>query len=226
MKHPTTLAVLLVTALPCGAAAQSLYTTIAAAPTALDDEADAGLREHSFLLVEPPKPRDFAVHDLVTIIIDEVSRSESKQTLDTEKDYTITAAMREFPSLRHLLELQLQNGPTQRTASLDVRGKHEFAGEGETKRSDRFIARIAAKIIDVKPNGTLVLEASKQIVKGREIQTIVLSGICRQEDVTEQNTITSSQLADLRIVQHTEGEVAKAGEKGLIPRVLETIFNF
>lgn len=207
---------------------QSFFTRESDVPRDAHGRSDphASLRAVSLSFVQPPMPREFAVHDLVTIIIDETSRSESQQKLETEKEYDIQAALKQFPSLRHLIQGQFENGDSQRTMRLDLSGGHEFTSEGNARRSDRFIARITAEVIDVKPNGTLVLEARKQIVKDREVQMIVLSGMCRREDVTTNNTITSSQLAGLTVVQSTDGDISRAAKKGLIPRVFETIFNF
>jgi len=87
--------------------------------------------------------------------------------------------------------------------------------EGDAERSDRFIARVTAEIIDVKPNGTLVLEARKSVAFGRESKSIVLSGTCREEDVSDANTVTSSQLANLTVVQEMEGDVDRSSKKGL-----------
>jgi flagellar L-ring protein precursor FlgH len=70
------------------------------------------------------------------------------------------------------------------------------------------------------------VEARKRIDKDGEIQTIILSGVCRREDVTNQNTVLSSQLADLTVTMTTDGQVTKAGRKGVIPRALEAVFNF
>lgn len=188
---------------------------------------NAPLRAMSMLYLEVPEPKLYAVHDVVTILIDETSIAESKQTLETQTDYEIGAAVEAFPDLVKLLELRLEPGDRSNLAELGLEAEREFDGEGTAKRSDRFVARISATVIDVKPNGTLVLEARKTVAsQNGESKTIVLSGVCRQEDITRSNTITSSQLADLTIIQTTEGEVAKAAKKGLIPRVLEAIFNF
>lgn len=213
---------------PC-ARAQTFYEFSADVPTdALGDpDPDAPLRAVSLLYIDVPKPKKFEVHDLVTLIIDETSSAESKQTLDTKKDYDLTGDVTAFPDLLQLLELRLAQGDRSNIASLDVGSKQKFKGEGTAKRSDRFVARITAEIIDVKPNGNLVLEARK-IVEGLdgESKTIVLSGVCRQDDITDANTVNSSQLADLHLSQTTEGEVTKTAKKGFIPRVLEAIFNF
>lgn len=207
---------------------QSLFVQNVDVPVDSKGEPDLGahLRGASLMYIEPPMPPEFEIHDLVTIIVEETTRSEASQTLETEKTYDIGAAMNAFPSMRHLMELQVQNGDSQRTAELDVNFDANYKGDGDYERTDRFVARITATVIDVKPNGTVVLEARKRIDKDGEIQTIVLSGTCRRDDVTIQNTILSSQLAGLTVSMSTEGEVTKAGRKGIIPRALEGLFNF
>ena len=216
-------------ALPAAAPAQSFYEF--AVETPLDDlgepDPSAPLRTMSMLFIDIPKPRKYEVHDLVTLIISETSSAESKQSLDTRKDYELTGELTDFPDLIQLLELRLEEGDRANLASLGVLSEQQFRSKGTAKRSDRFIARITAKIIDVKPNGNLVLEARKTVAsQNGESKTIVLSGICRQEDITDANTINSAQLADLRLIQTTTGEVTKTSEKGFLTRVLETIFNF
>lgn len=212
------------------AMAQSFFNVEHGAPALRSDgrpDAAASLRAHSMLAIELPPPKEFRVHDLVTILIDEVSRAESSQSLETQKDFELEGALEQFPSIRHLLEAQLETGDSNPVVEVGARGEHESTNEGEFRRSDRFTARLTAEIIDVKPNGTIVLEAKKAISNNKgELQSIVLSGVCRQEDISEDNTVSSANIADLRIFQRTEGEVHKGGTKGLIPRVLETIFNF
>lgn len=216
-------------ALPSTALAQSFYDLQVETPVNELGEPDphAPLRAMSMLYIDVPEPRQYEIHDLVTLIIDESSSAESKQTLDTKKDYDLGADVTAFPDLLELLELRLQPGDRSDIASLGVGSNQKFKGEGTAKRSDRFVARITAEIIDVKPNGTLVVEA-KKVVQSQdgESKTIVLSGVCRQEDITDANTINSSQLANLHIAQTTEGEISKTAKKGFIPRVLEAIFNF
>ncbi len=216
-------------ALPGVAVAQSFYDmpTDVALNELGDPDPAAPLRAASMLYIAIPEPRLFEIHDLVTLIIDETSSAESKQTLNTKKDYELGADVAAFPDLLALLELRLQPGERSNIASLDIESNQRMKSQGTAKRSDRFIARITAEIIDVKPNGTLVLEARKTVQsQNGESKTIVLSGICRQEDITDANTLNSSQLANLHIAQTTEGEVTRTTKKGFIPRVLEAIFNF
>jgi flagellar L-ring protein precursor FlgH len=187
---------------------------------------DAALRGVSLFMVTPPPPRTYQKNDIVEIIINETSSQKSEQTLDTKKDYSTKAELTRFPSLRHLLEAQLRDGDSNPIAGVEASSNNKFKGDGEYERKDRFTARIAAVVIEVKPNGTLLLEARKQVNSNKEETTLVLSGLCRPADITEQNTIQSSQLANMALTVKNEGDVKQTASKGLIPQVLDTIFNF
>ena len=186
------------------------------------------LQSVSLFAVVPPKPRSYAKHDLVEILINESSVEKMKQTLDTKKQYDFTAELSKFPSLMKLMEAQLSNGgpSSNLPVGVAVKNANKFKGEGELNRNDSLTARISAKVIDVKPNGTVAIEARESQIRDEETYTLVVSGICRTEDITKQNTIQSAQLADLNIKIEHDGQVKKAGEKGWIPRIFEAIFNF
>ena len=87
-------------------------------------------------------------------------------------------------------------------------------------------ARIQARVIDIKPNGTLVIEARKSVTSDHEHYTLVATGTCRVDDITVDNTILSSQLADLFIDKQHHGTLKRASEKGLFTNLLDAIFNF
>jgi len=180
----------------------------------------------SLFAVTPPPPKTYQKNDLIEIIINEASVQKHQQKLDTKKDYSIEAELAKFPSLRNLVEMQLRNGDSQAKANLDLSGKNGFKGDGQYERKDNFTARITAVVLEVKPNGTLVLEAKKSFVSNKEETVLVMSGVCRPDDITTQNTIQSSQLANLSLTVKNEGDIKNASEKGIIPRVMDTIFNF
>ena len=71
-----------------------------------------------------------------------------------------------------------------------------------------------------------MLEATKRITKDDEIQTFVLSGVVREDDITKQNTVLSSQMAGLNVIVHNEGELREAAKKGLLTEIFDMIFAF
>ena len=209
------------------ASGQSLFQVPGEEPLAgvIDDPA-ASLYGYSLVAVRPPEPREFLPQDLITIIIRESSRVERDQTLETEKSMSLDAEIIKLKALTQFLELR---GPaTGSTVSgspiFDATGT--FEGEGEYERNDDVTARVTARVLEVKPNGVLLVEARTTVRTDEEVQTITLSGYCRTDDVSASNTLQSSELYDLRLdVQH-EGEIRKATKKGLIPRVFETLLSF
>lgn len=211
------------------AASSSLLVTTPPSESANAVNADPhALRAVSMFAVAPPEPREFQKHDLVQIIVRESSQATSSQELETEKETQIDGQISAWPNfnLRDLLNLQIQAGRSTNLPKLDVNFTKEFTGEGDYKRKDDITARLTAEVIEVLPNGNLVLEARTHIKTDKEEQTLKVTGICRPDDVTAANTILSNQLHDLTIEKMHKGELREAANKGIITKVLETVFAF
>ncbi len=180
----------------------------------------------SLMAIEPPKPRTFVENDLVTIIISERSQTDRNAKYDEKKEYDNSFQFTEFMDLIKLLELVWQPTSAGRLPSIDLESDIELKSKGTYQRQDRITDRITAKVLEVKPNGTMVVEARRSFTSDAESTTVTLSGVCRSEDVSEANTIQSNQLFDLVLNVQNSGEIRRATRKGLIPRVIETLFNF
>ncbi len=209
---------------PAGTAVPTAAPLVAAPPKSTTGER---LQSHSLFAVVPPKARTYQKHDLLEVIINESSVEKMQQSLDTKKNYDTSAQLTDFPSLEALIEGQLRNNPASKLpAKIGLKSNDKWKGEGDYQRKDNLTARLSAKVVDIKPNGTLVVEARESRQQGEETYTLVLSGTCRSEDITKNNTIQSSQLADLNIRIDHEGQVKRAAEKGFISRFFDAIFNF
>ena len=183
----------------------------------------------SFSAVTAPEPRTFAVHDLVTIIVREEAQTSFSSKLETEKETSHTGEIAEFPrlTLSDLIDFQLiPNTFPNGTLKVDVKGGSEFTGEGDFANRQTMTARLQATIIDVKPNGNVVLEARKSVQDDGEQFELVATGICRVDDITATNTVLSSQLADLYIDKQSTGHLRKAANKGLFTEVLDFFFRW
>lgn len=221
----TRLGIVAIVALAGAAQAQSLYL-VDSAPEQRTIEPGSQFLGWSMIAAPPPEPRVFEKHDLITIIIDENTLQSAEQTLETEKKTSGDAGVNAFVDVQSLLELQLQQGDINGLELYDIVSNAKFDADGEFERKDKFQGRITAEVLDVKPNGTLVLEAKTSIDKDGEVITIIASGICRSEDITEQNTVLSTQLANKMLVTRHAGQVRKGARKGWITRTLDTIFAF
>lgn len=184
------------------------------------------LEQVSLLAVKPAKPREYTENDLIQIIISERSQVDRKQEAESAKSYSNNFEVEQFIDLVNLLETRIQATSEARLPKISLTSDSDFEGDGEYKREDRFTDRVMARVLEVKPNGTLVLEARRQFITDEEEAVVVLSGICRYEDVTDTNTVQSNQLFDLVLNVQNTGDLKRTTKKGIIPRVLEGILNF
>ncbi len=207
------------------ASSNLLVNTPVSPPLDVDIEPHA-LRSVSMFAVLPPQPRKFREHDLVQIVVRESSRTERTQELDTKKSDQITAQVNAWPRFRleDMLELMLYAGRTDQLPALDIESGKQFKGEGEYTREDDMTDRITAEVIEILPNGNLVLEARTFIKTDDEESTLKLTGVCRPDDVTDLNTVMSNQIHDLNIVKTHSGELRDANKRGVIAEVFDTIF--
>lgn len=212
-----------------GVDAQGLYQRRQGVPLNDLGEPDPSvpLRGVSMLVTSPPPPPSFERYDLITIIVNESSSHTREQTVETERDATMDTSITSIPSIQRLLRDQtIENGLEEQLELFGYDAQAEFEGDGQYDRTDRVQNRITAQIIDVKPNGNLVLEARTRIQTDDEIQNFVLSGVCRTADITANNTVQSSQLFDLRIDTQNEGELRQSTRKGWLTRFLERVSPF
>ncbi|MCX7991914.1 MAG: flagellar basal body L-ring protein FlgH, partial [Proteobacteria bacterium] len=93
-------------------------------------------------------------------------------------------------------------------------------------RQSKLDATISAKVIEVLPNGNLVLESRKEIVINRENQILVLRGIVRPEDIQLDNTILSTKIADSKIYLVGEGVIGDKQGQGWLVRIIDKIWPF
>ena len=180
----------------------------------------------SFYAVKQPKPRVLKKHDLVTIIVREESAFSSKGTTDLKKNADLDAKIDSYIKM-NLFKLSIQGGKTPAIApELKGEANRDFKGDGSVDRTDSLMTRIEAEVLDVKPNGTLVLQARKHIQTDEEEQQIVLTGICRAEDVLVDNTVLSTQLHELDVIRKSKGAVQDTTRRGFVPRLLDFINPF
>jgi len=183
----------------------------------------------SFTAVPIPEPRKFEVDDLVTIIIRESQQTQFNSKLDAEKKSDFKGGITGFPNLRLDKLLQFQLTPSAMSkgpVKLGVTYDGKFNGKGDYQRQSSMTGRITARVIDVKPNGTLVLEARKLLKSDDETLQMVLTGTCRAQDVSADNTVLSTQLYDLNLTKKHTGATRDATSKGLLTRLLDLLFNF
>lgn len=185
------------------------------------------IARNSFIAVRAPEPRQFAKNDLVTVIIRESFKTDLKASLETEKELTLEGEVSDFIDLDKLLELVVRPDPfNEGKPKVGVDLNNEWEGDGDYSRSESMTGRMTARVADVKPNGTLVLEARQTMIHDKEELAIVLTGTCRAVDITIDNTVLSTELYDLHLDKQHKGELKKSTKKGFLTDFFDALFNF
>ena len=86
--------------------------------------------------------------------------------------------------------------------------------------------RIAATVVDILPNGTLILEAHKSIRSNTEVWEYSLTGRIRSQDVSGNNTVNSENIADLYIAKREQGKIQDSTKRGFITRFYDFFLPF
>jgi flagellar L-ring protein precursor FlgH len=159
--------------------------------------------------------RNYQPGDIITKKISETTSAQSKATTKTEKETTTEAtAQPRIPIFKRVMNKIVGQQKI----------KNEFDGEGTTTRSSGLEGTITATVLEILPNGNLLIEGSRAIVVNKENQIMRVRGVARPKDIDDKNSIDSKLLADAQIKFDGKGSVARANRQGIMTRLFDSIF--
>jgi flagellar L-ring protein precursor FlgH len=173
------------------------------------------------------------LNDFVTVrIVENLSGSGTADT-DTSRDSSgiydatnVFGANKDFNLHNAFLLKDFYKGANIFEPKAEGSGKSEFKGKGDTNREGKLVATITAKVVEVMPNGNLVLEARKEMTINNEKQILVFTGMTRPDDIDANNTVLSSKVADARIYYVGDGVLQDKQSPGWLVRVLDKVWPF
>jgi|WetSurMetagenome_2_1015567.scaffolds.fasta_scaffold00497_12 flagellar L-ring protein FlgH len=192
---------------------------------------DGSLWQDRASLYEDRKAR--RVNDLLTIIISETTNASKKaatnnsrvSNADYRMDNTFNANLNQpFPNLPLLKNFYDGRNFSPTVTATDVSSK--FAGSGDTSRTGTLTATITAKVMEVLPNSSLVIESRKEVVVNNEKEIVVLRGIVRPDDISTNNTVSSAYVADAQIYLVGDGVLDDKQSQGWLVRFLDKVWPF
>lgn len=173
-------------------------------------------------LAEDSKARRLG--DIVTIMITETASASKQAATATGRSSAMEAG------ISNLLGLENASKVTKNFADLknliNAEFSSKFDGSGSTSRKETLTATISAKVVDVLPNGNLKIEGRRNVKVNNEDQIVTVKGTIRQRDVTPENTINSSYVADAQITYAGEGIISDRQKPGWLMNFLDKIWPF
>jgi flagellar L-ring protein precursor FlgH len=106
--------------------------------------------------------------------------------------------------------------------SVSYTGANAFKAETDTKQSNQLQGTITVTVHQVYPNGNLFIKGEKWISLNQGSEFIRVAGIVRPEDISKDNQIQSSRIANAKISYGGKGPLAEANEEGWLSRFFNT----
>ncbi len=100
------------------------------------------------------------------------------------------------------------------------------AGDGSVNRNEEITLRLAATVIDVLPNGHLVVRGNQEVRVNYELRDLQVIGIVRPEDISRQNQITYDKMAEARIAYGGRGQISDVQQPRIGQQIADIILPF
>ncbi len=164
------------------------------------------------------------VGDLITVTISERTSTSVVAGTQTARDSQVSAGIGSIFGLEQkLFSLYPELGGK---IEMDATSGSDFRGDGTTTREGALQGTLTCKVVEVRPNGNLVVLGWKEVRSNKETQYLSLSGMVRPQDIKADNTIPSDLIAEARIEYTGSGVVADKQAPGVGVRAMDHVWPF
>jgi flagellar L-ring protein FlgH len=138
-------------------------------------------------------------HDLISVVVSESLAASTDGTVKNSRSSNANSAITGLLGTLHVGNA-LQNLVNQSsTAGLNA--------QGTSATNSSLTTTFGGQVVEVLPNGMLVIEAARQVEFSQQTQTIVLRGLVRPEDISQQNQVLSTAISSMELQVRGKGIV-------------------
>lgn len=157
------------------------------------------------------KARD--VGDILTIIISETATTSATRSGSNSKSGSVSmqAGVGVFDFLNSIFPASAS-------------GSDNWKADGSATSTNRASGRVSVTVVDVDPNGNMIVEGTQSIWQNKNEHKITLRGVVRRDDVTAANTVSSAQVADATIRFDGKGPLNSKQRQGILTQIFNILF--
>ncbi|MBN1676875.1 MAG: flagellar basal body L-ring protein FlgH [Kiritimatiellae bacterium] len=153
------------------------------------------------------------VGDLLTVLILEASSASKEAQSKTDKQNSLGGSI----SIGHpSIDSQATPWTNAIVPTWSVKTDRSFEGGGEMENKDELKATITVRVTEVLPNKNLIIEGRRTVVVNGEQLGFILTGTVRPNDISRENTINSTLIADANIQYFGTGSLVRSQRKGIL----------
>jgi flagellar L-ring protein precursor FlgH len=158
-------------------------------------------------------------HDLIQVVVSESLAASTDGTVKNSRASNANSGISGLVGTLHAGNA-LQNLITQNSSS-------GLSAQGASATTSSLTTTFGGQVVDVLPNGMLVIEAARQVEFSQQTQTIILRGLVRPEDISQQNQVLSTAISSMELEVRGKGIVNDATHRqNPIVRLLEQLLVF
>jgi flagellar L-ring protein FlgH len=186
-----------------------------APPAGTQQKAPTTLENSSFMYRKLPpeaEQRELKINDIVTVLVDYRSSMLSEGDANAKRTTSLNAVLSDWLKFdgKDIFPTPMSRGDPRIKGQLDS----QFKTQADTTTKDSLTFRIGAQVVDIRPNGNLVIEARREIQINDEVWMQSLTGVVRRQSIGPDRTVRSDEVAELRIEKREKGFVRESYERG------------
>jgi len=162
--------------------------------------------------------------DLLTVMIEIDEEAEIRNSTQRRRGGSESVNVDEFFGLgdSKYLPRELEG----LSANVELGSDSDFRGNGSVKRNEKLTLSIAATVVDVLPNGHLVIQGDQEIRVNNELRDLQIVGIVQPEDISRHNVIPYDRIAGARISYGGRGQITTAQQPRWGQQVVDRVMPF
>jgi flagellar L-ring protein precursor FlgH len=147
-----------------------------------------------------------SVGDIMTIVIEIDDEAEMRNSSSRSREGSESASVGAFFGIGNILP----KGAAKLSPELEMESESDFSGDGTVRRNEKLTLRVAATVVQVLPNGHLVIQGDQEVRVNYELRDLQVTGIVRPEDISRHNEIPYDRIAGARIAYGGRGQMTSA----------------
>jgi flagellar L-ring protein FlgH len=163
-------------------------------------------------------PRAGHVGDVITVEVSTTDAAKLSNSTTRARTNSDDANLTNFFGLEKSLPSSMDP-----TSLIKMGSDTSNVGSGAVQRSEAVNMTLAALVAQVLPNGNLVIDGHQQVLVNNEMRDMRVSGIVRREDITQDNTVNLTQIAEARIAYGGKGTVSDVQQPRYGSQLLDII---
>lgn len=166
----------------------------------------------------------FRVGDIITITLNERTQASKNANSNLQKDSSGTLGVPNLFGMAVAPDNPLRSlsalGMTNNNLSLDSswNSQRDATGSGQAGQSNSLSGSVTVTVAEVLPNGILAVRGEKWMTLNTGYELMRISGLVRADDISTDNTVSSTRVADARITYSGTGAFADASQPGWMSR--------